>query len=174
MTQKSSRVFLPGAQSTTSKIIGQRRCRYSHGGDGGTWIGECLLEPIAVLRGSLCLRFSCGMRHFLTPPSASHPSTYVLYLPQFRPYPCFYHPLFHPFQPSAGAVTSTPNTPSMAKASECHMTCSGNSDETCGGSYSMDVYAQDPAYLGCFSDPAEGRMFVWESSTTAMTAEVGC
>ena len=37
----------------------------------------------------------------------------------------------------------------------------------------MDVYAQDPAYLGCFSDPAEGRMFVWESSTTAMTAEVG-
>ncbi|CAB1112589.1 unnamed protein product [Ectocarpus sp. CCAP 1310/34] len=53
----------------------------------------------------------------------------------------------------------------------CDMPCSGNSEESCGGSYSMDVYAQDPAYLGCFSDPADGRMFVWESSNTAMTAE---
>ncbi|CAM9844163.1 unnamed protein product [Ectocarpus fasciculatus] len=55
---------------------------------------------------------------------------------------------------------------------ECDMTCSGNSEETCGGSYSMNVYAQDPAYLGCFSDPAESRMFLSESSTSAMTAEV--
>lgn len=54
----------------------------------------------------------------------------------------------------------------------CDMPCSGNSDENCGGSYSMDVYAHDPTYLGCFSDPADGRIFVFESSTSSMTAEV--
>ncbi|CAN0303355.1 unnamed protein product [Ectocarpus sp. 6 AP-2014] len=42
----------------------------------------------------------------------------------------------------------------------CDMPCSGNSGETCGGSYSMDVYAHDPAYLGCFQDSAD-RFFEW-------------
>ncbi|CAM9620770.1 unnamed protein product [Ectocarpus sp. 6 AP-2014] len=54
---------------------------------------------------------------------------------------------------------------------ECDMTCSGDSDEICGGSYSMDVYAQDPSYLGCFSDPADGRIFEREASSDDMTAE---
>ena len=52
------------------------------------------------------------------------------------------------------------------------MTCSGNSEETCGGSYSMDIYAQVPSYLGCFSDPADGRILEREASSADMTAEV--
>ncbi|CAB1114637.1 unnamed protein product [Ectocarpus sp. CCAP 1310/34] len=32
--------------------------------------------------------------------------------------------------------------------------------------------SDDPSYLGCFSDPAENRVFEWQSSTSAMTADV--
>ncbi|CAM9507519.1 unnamed protein product [Ectocarpus fasciculatus] len=53
----------------------------------------------------------------------------------------------------------------------CDMACSGNAEEICGGFYSMDVYAKDPSYLGCFSDPADGRIFERGASSDDMTAE---
>ncbi|CAM9363879.1 unnamed protein product [Ectocarpus fasciculatus] len=53
----------------------------------------------------------------------------------------------------------------------CDMPCGGDAYDMCGGSYSMDIYSVDPSYLGCFSDPADSRIFVWEASSNDMTAE---
>lgn len=59
------------------------------------------------------------------------------------------------------------------------MSCSGGSSEVCGGSYSMSVFknfdvdtAVESYHLGCFSDPADNRVFVQNESSDAMTAEV--
>ncbi|CAB1103402.1 unnamed protein product [Ectocarpus sp. CCAP 1310/34] len=58
----------------------------------------------------------------------------------------------------------------------CDTPCGGNDDEICGGFYAMSVYENakidDPSYLGCYSDPADSRMFVQDISSDAMTAEV--
>ena len=65
----------------------------------------------------------------------------------------------------------------------CTMSCAGDPDEFCGGFYAMSVYQNDvddgddgeidePSYLGCYSDPADNRVFVQDISSDAMTAEV--
>lgn len=51
------------------------------------------------------------------------------------------------------------------------MPCSGDSEETCGGFYSMSVYAHDPAYLGCFQD-SDSRIMYYSYESDSMTAEV--
>ncbi|CAM9843168.1 unnamed protein product [Ectocarpus sp. 12 AP-2014] len=73
-------------------------------------------------------------------------------------------------------------------AGVCDMPCGGDADEICGGFYAMSVYendvdggetddvddgeTEDPSYLGCYSDPADNRVFVQDISSAAMTAEV--
>ncbi|CAN0168657.1 unnamed protein product, partial [Ectocarpus sp. 13 AM-2016] len=63
-------------------------------------------------------------------------------------------------------------------AGVCDMSCSGDSSEVCGGSYSMNVYAsldvEEPIYLGCYSDPpADNRLFeLLVDSSENMTAAV--
>ncbi|CAN0158496.1 unnamed protein product, partial [Ectocarpus sp. 13 AM-2016] len=55
----------------------------------------------------------------------------------------------------------------------CEMSCSGDSDEICGGFYSMTVYENPESdYLGCYSDPADDRIFERMASSDDMTAEV--
>lgn len=60
----------------------------------------------------------------------------------------------------------------------CDMTCAGDSSQICGGYYSNNIYendvdtGDDPAYLGCYSDPADNRVFVQEASSDDMTSEV--
>ncbi|CAN0230057.1 unnamed protein product [Ectocarpus sp. 12 AP-2014] len=62
----------------------------------------------------------------------------------------------------------------------CDMPCGGDADEICGGFYAMSVYENDvedveiddPSYLGCYSDPADSRVFVQDISSDAMTAEI--
>ncbi|CAM9620491.1 unnamed protein product [Ectocarpus sp. 6 AP-2014] len=65
----------------------------------------------------------------------------------------------------------------------CDMPCGGDANEICGGFYTMSVYendvddgeteeTEDPSFLGCFSDPADSRVFVQDISSDAMTAEV--
>ncbi|CAM9382480.1 unnamed protein product, partial [Ectocarpus sp. 8 AP-2014] len=60
-------------------------------------------------------------------------------------------------------------------AGECDMACSGDASEICGGSYSMSVYENDDpvdlSYRGCYSDPADSRIFVEAGSSDGMTAE---
>ncbi|CAM9879724.1 unnamed protein product, partial [Ectocarpus fasciculatus] len=55
----------------------------------------------------------------------------------------------------------------------CTTACAGDADEICGGFYAMSVYENDvvdggeivdPSYLGCFSDPADNRVFVQDIS----------
>ncbi|CAM9715355.1 unnamed protein product [Ectocarpus sp. 12 AP-2014] len=65
-------------------------------------------------------------------------------------------------------------------AGVCDMPCGGDADEICGGFYAMSVYendvddgeTEDPSYLGCYSDPADSRVFVQDISSAAMTAEI--
>lgn len=56
------------------------------------------------------------------------------------------------------------------------MPCSGDSSEICGGSYSLSLYEtadmMPNTYRGCFSDPADNRVFVRDNSSDVMTAEV--
>lgn len=56
------------------------------------------------------------------------------------------------------------------------MPCSGDSSEICGGSYSMIVYETENiilnTYRGCYSDPADNRVFVQDDSSDVMAAEV--
>lgn len=74
----------------------------------------------------------------------------------------------------------------------CNMLCAGAIDgEYCGGTFAMSVYenggsvtttvapvdivdSTDPSFLGCFSDPADSRVFLKAESSTssAMTSEV--
>ncbi|CAM9703594.1 unnamed protein product [Ectocarpus fasciculatus] len=53
----------------------------------------------------------------------------------------------------------------------CDMPCGGDTYDMCGGSNSMDIYSIDPSYIGCFSDPADSHIFVWQASSDDMTAE---
>ncbi|CAM9126243.1 unnamed protein product, partial [Ectocarpus sp. 4 AP-2014] len=71
---------------------------------------------------------------------------------------------------------------------DCTMRCTGDTDQICGGYNAMSVYEinsddgetddvdggeiDDPSYLGCYSDPADNRVFVQDISFAAMTAEV--
>ncbi|CAM9145257.1 unnamed protein product [Ectocarpus sp. 12 AP-2014] len=65
-------------------------------------------------------------------------------------------------------------------AGVCNMPCGGDADEICGGSYAMSIYENDaddgeiddPSYLGCYSDPADSRVFVQGISSASMTAEI--
>ncbi|CAN0380528.1 unnamed protein product, partial [Ectocarpus sp. 12 AP-2014] len=62
----------------------------------------------------------------------------------------------------------------------CDMPCGGDADEICGGFWAMSVYENDdddgeiddPSYLGCYSNPAESRVFVQDIPSAAMTAEL--
>ncbi|CAN0353187.1 unnamed protein product, partial [Ectocarpus sp. 6 AP-2014] len=55
----------------------------------------------------------------------------------------------------------------------CDISCSGDSDEICGGFYSMTVYENlESDYLGCYSDPADDRVFERIASSDDMTAAV--
>ncbi|CAN0400855.1 unnamed protein product [Pylaiella littoralis] len=69
----------------------------------------------------------------------------------------------------------------LLPASEhCLMPCSGDADQTCGGSYEMNVYevytepADDYTTLGCFSDPRDGDrvMEVMITAATPMSTEI--
>ncbi|CAN0056146.1 unnamed protein product [Ectocarpus sp. 6 AP-2014] len=57
----------------------------------------------------------------------------------------------------------------------CDMACSGDASQICGGFYAMSVYENvdpvDPSYRGCYSDPADSRIFVEAGSSDGMTAE---
>ncbi|CAM9620699.1 unnamed protein product [Ectocarpus sp. 6 AP-2014] len=68
-------------------------------------------------------------------------------------------------------------------AGECELPCAGDSEETCGGHFAMSVYTHgvvtvdpvdsvDPAYLGCYYDPSDDRIFMRDDSSDDMTAEV--
>ncbi|CAM9680684.1 unnamed protein product [Pylaiella littoralis] len=68
----------------------------------------------------------------------------------------------------------------------CGDSCSGDSSETCGGSYAMSVYSRGDAipppsttsggdeyeYSGCYADPEDGRSMAKEADSDAMTAAV--
>ncbi|CAM9991574.1 unnamed protein product [Ectocarpus fasciculatus] len=53
----------------------------------------------------------------------------------------------------------------------CDMPCGGDTYDMCGGSNSMDIYSSDPSYIGCFSDPTDSHIVVWQASSDDMTAE---
>ncbi|CAN0420464.1 unnamed protein product, partial [Ectocarpus sp. 13 AM-2016] len=81
---------------------------------------------------------------------------------------------------SAGAVIAS--TTSASSTSTVFATCPARATPPrfVEATTSMNIYENDvepddePAYLGCYSDPADNRVFVQEAASDDMSAEAIC
>eukprot|EP01064_Diplonema_japonicum_P030964 TRINITY_DN53_c0_g1_i12.p1 TRINITY_DN53_c0_g1~~TRINITY_DN53_c0_g1_i12.p1 ORF type:complete len:219 (+),score=52.73 TRINITY_DN53_c0_g1_i12:377-1033(+) len=66
----------------------------------------------------------------------------------------------------------------MTSQTKCRITCTGDSNVTCGGSWRADVYSTaaavpsvEPSLVGCFETEASSRMLTYQYSTFENTIE---